>query len=118
MEQQTLFGLIWQGLCKHCPQCGSGGIFHHWNKLKTVCPNCNCILAAREGNAWFFMYMTTAFITGWFVLYMFLFPSENTIFARVNLLVLALLAIVCTLPNRKGVAIALDYYMEAQEQKH
>jgi len=109
--------LLSRGIRKRCPQCGVGELFSTWNTLKENCSECNCVLQGREANSWFFIYMTTAFVTGLFLLYMFLFPTKNQMLGRLILTPLAIICIVFTLPYRKGIAVALDYFMEQQEKK-
>ena len=45
----TLPLLLWRGFWRRCPQCGSGGIFVTWFKLRPRCPRCNFPLQREEG---------------------------------------------------------------------
>jgi uncharacterized protein (DUF983 family) len=39
------------GLLKHCPVCGSGGLFTRWMRLREVCPRCGYRFE-RESGYW------------------------------------------------------------------
>ncbi len=58
------------------------------------------------------MYMSTAFLTGFMVVMMMLFPPANQVVGYVLVGIGWLVIIVLTLPYRKAVAIALDYLFE------
>lgn len=65
-----------------------------------------------EGNSYWFMYYSTAIFTGVIIISMFLIRPENLWLGRSIVFAFAVVFIVLTLPYRKGVAIALDYYTE------
>ncbi|HET7153422.1 MAG TPA: DUF983 domain-containing protein, partial [Candidatus Kapabacteria bacterium] len=68
-----------RGLHKRCPQCGVGSIFEKWNRVNALCSHCGCDLQKRDGDCWAFMYLTTAFLTGIIILFMFLFLRSDII---------------------------------------
>ena len=37
-----------RALLLRCPVCGGGAIFHHWFKIKDVCPTCGFVYARGE----------------------------------------------------------------------
>lgn len=41
--------LLWRGFWRRCPQCGSGGCFETWFRLRERCPRCNFPLQREEG---------------------------------------------------------------------
>lgn len=104
--------ILCRGLSRHCPQCGQGSLFVSWIELRENCPICGLKLASREGDTWAFMYISTAFITGLFVLLMLFVLPSNLWFGRLWIALAALLFFLATWPFRKGFAIAFDYWME------
>lgn len=121
-EQIAQFILVVKrGVRSRCPKCGRGKLFQKWNVLYARCLVCGCPLQAREDETWFFMYVSTAFITGLFIIGMFLigmffaFPLQG-ILSRVVLAVLSMGIFVGTTGPRKGVAIAIDYFIDAHSE--
>lgn len=43
--------MIWRGLARRCPRCGSGGLFRGWFSLQERCPGCDLLL--DRGDAFF-----------------------------------------------------------------
>lgn len=64
------------------------------------------------------MYITTAGLTGFFFVGMLLIKPESIAIAQFILLPLSLAVIVGSLPLRKSIAIALDYYAELRWDNH
>ena len=58
------------------------------------------------------MYYSTAFFTGLIIIGMLLATPDNQWIGRVLILVAWTACILATMPYRKGVAIAIDYYSE------
>lgn len=95
-----------------CPRCGEGALFAGWNRLHDTCSVCGLELERRSGDTWFFMYMTTAGLTGTLVVAMFLI-RPRVIWVGQILVALAGAAIIgLTLPLRKGLGVAIDYWIE------
>lgn len=98
-----------RGLKQQCPSCGKSSIFRNYYELHEKCPACSLELQAREPNTWFFMYVSTAAITGIFFVMMFFFRTSNPALARAVLIFFAILTFFYTMPLRKSLGIALDY---------
>ncbi|HEX7940276.1 MAG TPA: DUF983 domain-containing protein [Gemmatimonadaceae bacterium] len=45
--------LLLRGLTLRCPNCGGGGLFASWFRLKPVCPTCGLPLDREEGEDYF-----------------------------------------------------------------
>ena len=45
----TLGTMLKRGLVRHCPNCGSGGLFDHWFKMAERCPRCGIKFEREEG---------------------------------------------------------------------
>ena len=56
--------------------------------------------------------MSTAFLTGLIVLWMFFFPVTDHLLGQIIIILGWFVLIVLTLPHRKGLAIAIDYLIE------
>ena len=42
--------MLWRGLWRRCPLCGSGGCFESWFTKRDRCPRCNFPLRREEGH--------------------------------------------------------------------
>ncbi|HWM92520.1 MAG TPA: DUF983 domain-containing protein [Thermoanaerobaculia bacterium] len=98
-----------RGMRGRCPRCGQAPMFQGWNHLHDRCAVCGLALEARSGDTWFFMYMSTAGLTGTIVVIMFLLRPRVLWVGQLLVMIAAVAVIGLTLPLRKGVAIALDY---------
>ncbi|MCE9626199.1 MAG: DUF983 domain-containing protein [Deltaproteobacteria bacterium] len=85
--------------------------------MQDVCAICRLPLASREGDTWAFMYISTAFITGLFVLAMLWILPNNLWMGRILIAATALGFFFLTWPFRKGAAIAFDYFVELRMEK-
>lgn len=111
--------ILIRALQKHCPQCGQGKIFEKWATLKPLCENCGLSLEKRQGDAWAFMYVSTALVTGLILSVMFFVQPENLYLARGILLLSSMAVLLGSVPSRKSIAIALDYWVELKSnEKH
>jgi uncharacterized protein (DUF983 family) len=100
---------VMRGLRARCPRCGEGELFQGWNRLRETCSVCGLRYEPRTGDTWFFMYMSTAGMTGALVVIMFLVRPRVLWIGQAVVLVAALVVMLLSLPLRKGVAVALDY---------
>ena len=101
-----------RGLCGRCPRCGRGRLFRGWNRLRDGCAVCHLPFEPHSGDTWFFMYMTTAGLTGVLVVAMFLIRPRVVWAGQLAVLAAAFVMIGLSLPLRKGLAVALDYLVE------
>lgn len=105
--------IMMRGASKLCPRCGIGRLFATWYTLAPCCPHCRLDLDSRDGDTWAVMYISTAAITGVFVVVMLFWIRPQTVWVgQAVLLPMALLTIGGSLPRRKGLAIAFDYWTE------
>ena len=94
-----------------CPRCGQGRLFRSWDLLQPQCSHCSLKYEENEGDSWAFMYISTGFITGLFIVGMFLLKPENRYLGFIVVAVLSILVMVGTIPFRKGIAVALDFWL-------
>lgn len=110
----TLFEALARGIRCRCPRCGRGTLYEGGYRLRSHCVMCGLPLQRREPDTYFLMYMSTAAITGIFIIAMFLTSPRSLWQGRVVVTVLALLVMFGTLPFRKGLAIGWDFYIETK----
>jgi len=60
--------LISRGMRRRCPNCGGGGIFDSWFKLKDRCPTCTYPFEREEGYWVSAIIVNTAVIEGLFLI--------------------------------------------------
>jgi uncharacterized protein (DUF983 family) len=41
--------ILLRGLCKRCPRCGQGNLFHRWTEMVESCPRCGLVYEQEEG---------------------------------------------------------------------
>ena len=41
--------MLWRGVTRRCPVCGSGGLFTSWFKMRDRCPRCGYVFAREDG---------------------------------------------------------------------
>ena len=100
-----------RALRSRCPSCGKTKIYSKWNTLKSHCESCHFEILKDAVDILAFMYISTALITGFFLLAMFSFIPASLFLARIILGILALAAMVITLPLRKSLAIGLEFWL-------
>jgi uncharacterized protein (DUF983 family) len=115
-KHQSISVGIWtilvRGARMRCPRCTGDSIYQRWNVLKERCEECGFGFEEREGNCWFFLYSTTAALTGLFIIAILLWRPENVFLGRIVLTVSSFTVIALSLPVRKGIALALEYLSE------
>ncbi len=104
--------ILWCGLHVKCTQCGQGKPYQGWHLLNERCVHCGCEFQNREGNCWAFMYLSTVFFTGLFILTILLTRPPTIFIGQVIVVVSALAITGITLLYRKGVALAIDYLVD------
>ena len=116
-SRPPLFQTLARGLRLLCPRCGEGPLFAGWNRLHEHCPVCGLELERRVGDTWFFMYMSTAGLTGSLVVAMFLIRPRVIWIGQLVVCLAAIAIIGFSLPYRKGIAVALDYFVEGDGEE-
>jgi uncharacterized protein (DUF983 family) len=111
-EPVGLLRMLCRGLLRRCPKCGRGKLYSGLYRLRPACVDCGFDLERRALDTWAVVYLTTAGLTGVVVVGMLLLRPLNLLVGRFALVVIAILVIVCSLPSRKGMAIAFNYFIE------
>ena len=112
MDRRLLRQAISRGLRHRCPRCGEGPLFAGWNRLRERCPVCGLVYEPGTGDSWFFMYMTTAGMTGALVVAMFLIRPAVLWIGQLVVVLVGLAVMGLSLPYRKGIAVAIDYLID------
>ena len=97
-----------------CPRCGKGRLFTGWYNLRHRCEHCDLDFDSAQDNTWAFMYVTTAGLTGVIIVAMFLIAPRFVLAGQVVVGLAAVLFIVGTIPYRKGIAISIEYLIDAK----
>jgi uncharacterized protein (DUF983 family) len=95
-----------------CPRCGEGRLFTGWYNLRHRCHHCDLDFNSAQDNAWAFMYVTTAGLTGVIIVGMFLIAPRFVLAGQIFVGLAAVLFIVGTIPYRKGIAISIEYLID------
>lgn len=114
MSRPAISKLLSHAARRRCPCCGRGRLFDGFFSLKHRCETCDYDFDASEGSTWFFMYMTSGGVIGvCFLILFFWRPArEEMVFASSVMIGAAAVLLLGSLPWRKAVAIALDYWIE------
>ena len=114
---ESLPQAVRRGLRGRCPRCGEGRLFKGWHHLLDACAVCGLRFEREPGDTWFFMYMTTAGLTGSFVVLMFLVRPEWVWLGQIVIGIAAVVVIGLSLPHRKGLAVALNYWFGRERRE-
>jgi len=111
MPRASAKDLISRGLRLRCPRCGEGAVFRRWYAYREnrSCPRCGLVYDPR-GESLAFMYLSTAFLTGIMFIVLITMPPQRLELYRFGLVGAALFLYIATMPVRKALAIALNYF--------
>ena len=106
--------IMWRGMTRRCPRCGSGKIFRRWMTIVSDCPKCS-LHFERESGYWVgaqainFICTGGALILAGSILFAFQVPNINI---AVTLAVLAPIAVFVPIigyPLSKSLWMAIDH---------
>ena len=120
--QPTPSQLLWRGLVKHCPRCGSGHIYETWFRMKERCPTCGYLFEREPG------FFVGAYLINFAIVEGFLFvmlmgfiawksqnPDAGMVLAIVLGLSIGLVGPVVFYPFARTIWSALDLLMTPME---
>ena len=112
--------LISRGLRRSCPNCGTGGIFDGWFKLKDRCPTCTYPFEREEGYWVSAIIVNTAVIEGLFLIVFIAVvlataPNVEWMLLLVIAVVMNLLFPIFFYPLSKTVWMGIDLYFHPLE---
>ena len=98
---------VLRGLRCRCPQCGQGRLYRSFFKEHEACSVCGTKFDWYSGEVLGFLYISTAAVTGFFVIAMLVWNPANVWVGRAVIVSAALVAYVVTTPARKGAALGV-----------
>jgi uncharacterized protein (DUF983 family) len=107
-----LFRAVARGLRCRCPRCGEGQLYAGFAKELERCGVCKLEYDWYSGEVLGFLYMSTAFLTGLFVIVMLLWRPSSVWVGRLVIVPAALAAYIVTIPFRKGAALGVKVALE------
>jgi uncharacterized protein (DUF983 family) len=112
--------VIWRALLRHCPVCGSGGLFRRWFTIVERCPRCGLRFERTEGHWLGYLGLNT--IASFSVLFVVLVvgfvlsaPEFDVVPLLVAGVVTAVVFPVAFLPWSRTLWIAVDLLMQPLE---
>jgi uncharacterized protein (DUF983 family) len=117
-KRPSLIRLLRCACLRRCPKCAKGPLFRRFFTLYDKCPACGYDLQPADGNTWFFMYFSSGGIVGAFFLYMYFFPPASAALGWLTIVPLAGLVMILSLPLRKAMAIAIDFFIDPEAQEN
>lgn len=107
--------VLLRGLRRRCPRCGIGELFGSWYALRRSCVDCGLDYAKLAHDTWALIYVSTAALTGVVIVGVVFLRPFNVVVGRFVLAIAAATLIVASLPFRKGMAVALNYFIETRQ---
>jgi uncharacterized protein (DUF983 family) len=101
-----------RGLRCRCPRCGRGRLYRGLYTELEQCASCGARFDWYSGEVLGFLYMSTALLTGLFVIVMLLWKPGSVWLGRAVIVPLALAAYLGTSRFRKGAALGLKMFLE------
>ena len=99
---------LWRGLRKRCPHCGEGPLFAGWSHLER-CSVCGLVYVPRPGDTWAFTIIGDRLPIGAMIVVIYFGVVRSYPALGMTLLVLLMVLLVWTSPNRWGAGVALHY---------
>jgi uncharacterized protein (DUF983 family) len=106
----TFWRVLLRGFKKKCPRCGEGDLFVMLGTFREKCAVCAFNFEERAGDCWAFFYITTAALTGILIVIMFFIRPTEIWLGQMGIGLAAIVLILLTVPMRKGLALAIDYW--------
>ncbi len=119
----ALWVMIRRGVRRRCPVCGGGDLFRRWTALVESCSACGTPFVRREGDSYFLLYATMSLITGVFLVLAIAALWHQPFYQRWKVAVWGILgtglfaSILGTARQRKGIAVAVDCYLEGNRPR-
>lgn len=103
-----------RGWKRRCPRCGEGPLFRRGIAFHKRCAACHLLYQRDYGDTWMFMIITDRIpILFGIALVFFGFRANSYLTGAAFFLILST-ALLATLPQRQGLALALDYLLRVR----
>jgi uncharacterized protein (DUF983 family) len=108
-SQARALPVLLRGLRKRCPRCGRGRLFSGWFTSHDQCSECSLVYEVSPGSIWgFWVIGDRIFVVAALLPFYLTLPVPDP-GQRALLSLLVLIPLVLTVPNRLGLARALDF---------
>lgn len=101
--------ILARGLGKRCPRCGRGALFDGWFRSRARCDACGLLFEASPGSVWGYWVLGDRIFVVLALLPFYLTLPVPDPSQRAALCLAILVPLVLTMPNRLGLARALDF---------
>jgi uncharacterized protein (DUF983 family) len=99
---------VLRGLRKRCPHCGEGRLFSGWSHVER-CSVCSLIFEPRPGDTWAFTIVGDRLPVGIAIVLIYFGVVRSHRVLGLTMIVLLMVLLVLTTPNRWGASVALHY---------
>jgi uncharacterized protein (DUF983 family) len=112
--------LLRRGCIRHCPVCGTGGLFTRWFVMTPTCPGCGLVFRRAPGHwlgSWFLniLVVQTVLVVGISVLVATTWPSPLTWYEIGGVVIVALAVPMVFFPFSRTLWTAIDLIMRPLE---
>jgi uncharacterized protein (DUF983 family) len=112
--------MLWRGITKRCPVCGSGGLFRRWFTIVDNCPRCGFRLERIEGHWIGALGMNTvvsfgAVLVAVVVTFVVTYSDDSAVAAVAAIVVVAVVVPLVFYPVSKTLWSAIDLAMRPLE---
>lgn len=114
-DEARLWTLLLRGARRRCPRCGIGRLFEGFYTELPRCARCGLVFDP-DNRSFGFFYITTAALTGAFWAALWLVRPSSPETAQYVLLPIALAGYLGSMPQRKGISIALGYWLHRSSE--
>ena len=97
-----------RGLRKRCPHCGEGQLFSGWSERER-CSICGLVFVRNPGDTWFFTIVGDRLPIGAIIVVIYFGVVRSRPVLGVTMLLVLVVLLFWSTPNRWGVGIALHY---------
>ena len=97
-----------RGLRKRCPHCGEGPLFSGWSHLER-CSVCGLVFGRHPGDTWAFTIIGDRLPIGVIIVLIYFGIGRSQPVLGAAMMIVLVVLLVWTTPNRWGAGIALDY---------
>jgi uncharacterized protein (DUF983 family) len=108
-RRELVFIALRRGVSKRCPHCGEGAIFSGWARQLERCAVCGLVYERNPGDTWAFTIMGDRLPIAVIVVLIYFGSGRLQPLQGFGAIVLLIVLLVSTAPNRWGVGIALHY---------
>jgi uncharacterized protein (DUF983 family) len=103
-----------RGWKRRCPRCGEGALFRRGIAFHKRCTVCHLLYQRDQGDTWMFMIITDRIPILFGIALVFFGFRANSYFAGAAFFLVLCTALLATLPQRQGLALALDYLLRVR----